>query len=314
MFKKHLFVFGFISIFLLGGCVSTEQPLASIGDALFTDDDIDKASFDLATVQIALENTDLSKLAKPVAITALEDESQDTFGTQVVLPDANGYIYAIKHTVKPLSWSIVSHNQETDKQTTLYTGIREVQSVAGSADGGTVVFSMQNGGYDLYLWQAGKVKRLTSNTVDDINVSFGKTALLWEQRDNKKPNDTRIVKRESGQQEELSLVTGTFSQPSISANGNWAVFVYTSGNSFYRLFRYDLVQNQLQQIYDLNSKMEHPSIDNSGTKIAFLSHVTDPRPSSLVKLIDTTDNTIKPIASDSLIEHPFLTSDALYLS
>jgi hypothetical protein len=83
---------------LLAACMQVGQP-PQVDDnqpALFTDEDIDSASLQVADKIFQLSGTDAGEAANGVEFPALADSSGD-FTPQAVLSGASGYIYYIEN-------------------------------------------------------------------------------------------------------------------------------------------------------------------------------------------------------------------------
>jgi hypothetical protein len=147
----------------LGACGQPAQaPISSPEETpLLTDTDIDKAVLQVTTEMKELIGIDEGEAPGGTELPALAD-LESSLSTQAVLTGASGFVYYLSYAFvfnSPTIYSVYRHNQQTGAITVVYSGDRQIQSVAGSDDGNFVVVSMKettdvNSDYD---WNWSKI-------------------------------------------------------------------------------------------------------------------------------------------------------------
>lgn len=316
---------------VLAGCTRTPSPTTQPRDtsvALFNDSDIDKASLAIASQRglLALEQESASPKSSelpPLATNALATD----LSTQGVLPDTSGFVYYIQHdpTNKNEPFSVFRFDQPNDVNTEIYAGKREIQAVAGSADGNFITLSMREttlptSDFEIFrfLVTTLRTQRLTDNAVADTNISMNSDALMvvWEQpvagkatiiirsytSAGAKNNFTEFLLNRSEAQR----------QPSLSGNGRFIAFIRDLSGGQTNVFRFDLVTNRYVAITSPSTiPLEHPSISNTGRRILWLRN---DREDDII-LRDIATNTIQTVVGPlNALEHPSLSADGRFVT
>jgi hypothetical protein len=145
---KHFLLLSLGIVVLLAACTNPAKvpsPNKSKEIPLISDADIDKARLEVATSSSTLIGIEGDSSPEGATLPALPD-SQGDLSTQAVLPNTSGFVYYVRSTLVldgPFLYQVFRHNQKTDAITLLYSGIRAIQSVAGSLDGKVIVVSMR---------------------------------------------------------------------------------------------------------------------------------------------------------------------------
>ncbi|MEZ4605582.1 MAG: hypothetical protein R2865_01925 [Deinococcales bacterium] len=116
------------------------QPKAAVA-SVFSDSDFDEASYEVAPEE------ELNSAGEEAGVAdgeVVERSRQDGLSRQAVLRNSYGYTYFIEYDAgSSKAWKLKRHDQFRDETTLVYEGSREIDSVAGSADGSQVVVSMR---------------------------------------------------------------------------------------------------------------------------------------------------------------------------
>jgi hypothetical protein len=187
---KTVLAFLLLALCLLTACGGPARaPATSTAEKpLFTDADIDKAQ--LITVSELKELIGIEGGLAPAGqeLPVLLDSTPE-LSAQSTLPDTSGRVYYVRHNPRAVHeppYSIIQHNILTGTSELLYSGEREVQSVAGNQGvdvsgedgGGWFYMSMREttdpaSDFDIYgFLDNSVVYLLTDDTVDNTNVSF----------------------------------------------------------------------------------------------------------------------------------------------
>jgi FG-GAP repeat len=316
---------------LLAACMRVGQP-SQMDDnqpTLFTDQDIEKAPLQLSSEVFQLSGTELNESANGVELPALGDTSGD-LTAQAVLPGASGFIYYIEKdpnsTTSP--WRVNRYDQSSDTSLRIYSGTREVQAVAGSVDGNIVVLSLREAvtppnDFELYrfILNPKSIQRLTSNAVDDTNVSMSANALkvVWEQpvagiatifvRSYTSATST------SGFTESSLTNTLPQRQPSVSGNGQFITFVRDLSNNTDRVYRFDSSTSVYLTVFSSTGTetLEHPSITNDGNAVFYLWKRST-KDNIMRKTLSSGTYQSVVSANPTNLEHPFVTADGQFVT
>ena len=244
--------------------------------ALFTDADIDNASLQLASNDIAILGTEGEEVpdTQEVDLTLYEPTN---VSTQAYLPGAKGkgcFIAFNPNANKP--WKIWLVKLGAEKTQLIYSGKRAIDSVACNSDGSKFVFAMKqttdpNSDLEIYKYD-GTIKRLTNNSNDDSNVSGNDdlTLIAWERgqkvfyRDHNDPNapdtfDQFILDHDRPQVE-----------PSLGCGGLCIALVRLGGNGNYSVKLFNIGTNKYTHIHVSQKLLSSPSTDITGDKVVFL--------------------------------------------
>lgn len=326
--KALLFSFILSLVFLLASC--SQHPIPQSKDdlelpTLFTDADIDEAELQLASKIAALQGVDEDSIPEAMPLQDLFTLDTD-LTTQAVLANTFGFVYYIEHnpnsTTQP--FSLFRHDQNSDVATRIYAGLRDIQAVSGTIDGNTVFVSMRetvsSSDFEIFRLRINpaRVQRLTSNSVDDTNVSVSGNGLraVWEQPLAGKATIIMRTYIDLGTTSNFFEVSLNRSeeqrQPSLSSNGQFIVLVRELTNGRSGVIRFDVQTSSYLTIATSSAILEHPSITSAGTKILYLQKVTTGN--DVVRLRDLVAGTTQTVAGSATIEHPFLSADGRHVT
>ena len=267
--------------------------------AVFTDADIDTAELSLAAETLDIANLDSEDLS-----------------TQARIRGAYGYVYFIANdpdVAKP--WRVRRFNQSIVDKPIVYKGKRQIQSVAGSEDGNTLIVSMRetiqaSSDYEIYklVIDPPSVKKLTNNNVPDINVSMSRNGKrkVWEGSVGGKA----IVYLRISNQEAVINHNSPQREPSISGNGKYIALI-REGTSGDRIKVYKIASGTYENVPtdDPTQLKSSPSVSDVGNKVLWL----EPGATNKIKLINLTTNTItEEVSSTNSLNHPHLTPDGYW--
>jgi hypothetical protein len=331
MNRWRIFVTLLLLLGLLGACTRAPQLVTqtpSEAAALFGDHDIDAATLVTPTRLITLDGTELDELAD------LSETDEFTVPTSevdpsAVLPNTYGTVAFIRNNpnLSANPWMVYLVDQATDTTTTVYGGRREIDSVAVTEDGNTLLVAMRRtsdptADFEVYriTISTSTVERLTTTAYHESNVSMSAdgSVLVWEGEDG--AGRRAVFIREGATQTHLALSLEQ-KDPSVSSNGQFIALIRTlvSGNP--RIMRYDRNANSYQVVYGQNAPiaLSHPSSSDDGSRIAFLEYRPSPVERQIVRYLDTTANTVANVFGAQLtdgprIGHPHLAGDGDHLT
>ena len=334
MNRWRIFVTLLLLLGLLGACTRAPEPVAQTpreDAALFGDHDIDAAILTPPDVLTTLEGTELEELAgltETDEITAFTGEVD----ANAVLPNAYGTVAFIRNNpnLSANPWMVYLMDQATDTTTLVYGGQREIQSVATTADGNTLLVAMRRtsdpaADFEVYriTISTSTVERLTTTTYHESNVSMSAdgSVLVWEGQDGA---GRRAVFIRDGASQTLLASTLVQKEPSVSSNGQFIAFIRTLASGNPRAVRYDRNTNTYQVVWGQEAPIElsHPSTSDDGTRITVLEYRptgTAPTPRQLVRYLNTAANTWTNAVAAQLtdgprINHPHLARDGDHLT
>ena len=288
--------------------------------ALFSDVALDSARLEVISSVEVEEGVDLEGVPDGEELNL---QTSTPLESAAVLSGADGYVYYIQeHTTHAFPWRIWRFDQKGNQKTLLYKGVRELQSVTGSLDGMTVVFSgRQNadntGDFELFRLELNTTTamRLTDNNSDDLDVSSdASVSRIAYSRTDSRGRKAVFYRDYSGTEfTEARLRSGRDQvQPSITANGEHIALVRLYEGSTPRLFVYTLATNTYLRVTGSRSEVEHPSVSNDKTKVAWLQHN---RSRDLIKIKDLGTGRVTNVERDiNAIRHPHLAADGDYLT
>ncbi|MEZ4629983.1 MAG: hypothetical protein R2880_04585 [Deinococcales bacterium] len=293
------------------------QPKAAVA-SVFSDSDFDEASYEVAPEE------ELNSAGEEAGVAdgeVVERSRQDGLSRQAVLRNSYGYTYFIEYDAgSSKAWKLKRHDQFRDETTLVYEGSREIDSVAGSADGSQVVVSMRQGlssssDYELYLLNlvSKRLQGLTNNRVDDVNVSMSQdmSRVAWQApigRDNHAKKavyyydfSLGVTKRLNQGQEQV--------EPSISSNGNYLVMlrdITVLARTTRQVMLYNIDTNRYVRVTVVTggTTAEHPSVSDDGRLVMWLERSGS---EYRIKTKDVVSGIItEHVNSHERIEHPHL--------
>lgn len=321
---KNIILYASLLLGFLVACQSVDVPHATVDSevALFSDVDIDQAilvNFNDPRQLLGKDTHEVQDgdiLADP-GENPLPNE--DDLSTEAVISGATGYIVYLQYDpslTRP--YRVYGHDQASNVRELIYQGKREIQSLGYGS--GTLALSMRqshNGAQDFEIFlldlSASTVDRITSNNVDDTNVSLSGSGQIvaWEYPKNAKPTLAIRTYENSSFTDVILSNSRPQRQASLARNGSQLVFVRELSNGKDRVLSYDLGASAYTTIYTSSNMLEHPSVSESGNEVMWLQQSSTSR--ARVKTLST--GTIQTVASNSNgIEHPYITSDGKYMT
>jgi hypothetical protein len=262
----------------------------------------------------------------------------EELSSQAVLAGASGMLYYAAHNPTAADPYRIFRQDQTDGNPVLvYSGNREIQSVAATLSGGVVIVSMRetsssSSDFEIFKITSTTVAtQLTTNSFDDTNVSItrGGTSLpfaykmAWE---TSRSCGLGCLKRAILVRSDslfgppsVSFVpngSGDFTQPSISGNGQYIAFVRRVGNTK-SVERYRLSTGVFTVIAStsgvVTTNLSDPSVSDDGTKVVYRTNlILIPNPNYSIKL--STNGVITNVVSGVPMSHPYLTADGRYIT
>jgi hypothetical protein len=298
----------------------SQVPIYPPTDAIFSDGDVDAASRSVASSQVAVEGFDGTVL--PEGQTLENFNPEDELSSQAVLANTTGFIVYVRNDpASTQPWQIYRYDQAGNKSLKVFEGTREIQSVAISGDGNTVLATMRatttaGSPFDVFRFViTPKVTtQLTNTTTDEKDVSISADGLIMVWQGVNSSRATVFVRQYTGTTFTQSFlnVTAPQVQPSVSGDGSFIALIrqITSTNS-YRVLTFKRSDGTYTTITSSTTLLENPSVSNGGTKVVWLQNaVTD-----IIRLKDIAANTTTNIVSSTAgLEHPFITATGKHLT
>jgi PKD repeat protein len=253
-----------------------------------------------------------------------QPEAASDITTQAVLPGANGFVvYAWNLSTSSTPWRIYRHDASTDASTLIYSGLREINSVAVSGDGTKILASVRetnsiSSDFEIYQITLSPltVTQLTDNTGADTDVSMSVNADLyvWEGDSTTAGLRNVFVRDNRASPVTTTALAPTINsiQPSISSDGKFIALMRRSATNAYQAYSYERSTNIYKLRLQSSSVIEFPSLSDTATKIAWLQKVTT-RYYLYIRDIGTATTTLL-VNTTFPLTHPHLTADANYLT
>ncbi len=295
-----------------------EQPL-------FTDADFDNAKIQIVSDTKELVGVDEGSAPEGQTLTALADRGGE-LNSQAVLPNTSGFVFYAQYFQSftgANSYSLYRHDQQTDVRTLIYSGDREIQSVAGSADGTVVLLSMREttastSDFEIFLLVLTDLNnpvilQFTSDSVDNTNISMSRNFGRFVYEESVAGIPTIIITKNNGFFS-FSKTILTQAQPqrqaSISGDGRYIAMVRDLATGSDGVMSYDIALNTYLTVATRTQLIEFASISNDGLKVLWLENgATDQ-----VVLRNLITATTQTVATDAFIGHPFLTADGKFIT
>lgn len=304
----------------------TEQPL-------FTDADLDRATLGVFSTTSVDVSSEISSLTGAEVDESTETVKAGEITAQAVLPGATGIIAYIRYTPTAANpYSVILFDQATDVRTVVYSGKREIDSVAidslgafalGEDGRGTrVVFSARQtinitSDFEIYELRldTNTVTALTDNTSNDTSVSISADAgiIAWEGL--RSTTGTRQIQwLENFPGGTLKTLNSSVNDtmPSISGDGDYLVFIRTLSTGIVRVQSYRISTSTLTTISNSTTVKRHPSVSNGNGKVAWTEVGTTSTRVYVQDIATGTRTTI--VANANGIEHAHLRQDGKYLT
>ena len=322
----------FVTLFLLlASCTQTVTPLPqqdSVGEAWFTDEDLDNAVLTIPTTIQPIKGLDDGSQGSDDRAPSVDlpDIGLGDFETQAVLTNSTGFIYYIRKQTSSVCsiipslaiWRVIRQDQRNASEVQFLCSTREIQSVTGSADGTTVVISRKDtsaNGNDFEIFKLAKstsvvsATQLTNNTVNEIDVSMSGdgTDIIWQGKNPTTNVDAIFL---NSAQNFLDVIEPQV-QPSMSANGQFITLIRRLPDGKDRIMRFNVLSNTFTTIFTSVADLEHPSITDDGNKVVFLQNGT---PNDIIRLRTVDTATTTNLVTGGIFQHPFITRDGRWLS
>jgi FG-GAP repeat len=331
---RRIALLGFALV--LASCNQPSIPLPTqddLGAAWFTDEDLDNAVLKVVNPR-AVQGLDDGGSGSDVQSPSLDlpESPRGDFEAQAVISNARGFVYYIRKETSSVAnlfcgvlpstatWKVIRQDQRTGGEVQFLCSIREIQSVAGSNDGTTMLISRKDtaaNGADFEIFQltqgTATTNQLTNNTTHDVDVSMSSdaSAKVWQGK-----NPTTNV-------EAVFFINGTGSfldvpepqnQPSISANGQFITMIRHLADGRDRILRFNPSTDIYTTFFTSTADLEHPSITDDGTRVAFLQNggISDSIQLKTAGVSSVT--TLVPSVKFTFLEHPHLTRDGRWLT
>ena len=286
----------FLLLCLLAACGRPPQAPSTPQEEipLFTDTDIDKAVIQVPRSTINLFGIEGGSSHDGTILPALSD-IQGNLNTQAVLPNTSGFVYYINSVVKTgkggttfTVYTLLRHNQATNVYIPIYSGLRQIHSVAGSLDGNLVVVSMREttsagSDFEIFLLEVSNpgnpfVVQQTADSVDNTHVSMSHNRSRIAYEEPIANIATVIIVRLNGiLSVSRSVLTQTQPQrqPSLSGDSKYLSLVRDLTTGEDRVLVYDIALNRYTAVVTSPTLLEHPSLADNGLKVAWLEECND---------------------------------------
>jgi hypothetical protein len=274
-----------------------------------------------------------------------EIRTDEELTSQGTLAGASGFVYYLAHNpTAPDPYRVFRHDQATDARIKVYSGTKEIQSVAGTLSGGTVIVSMRetsssSSDFEIFkITSTSTVTQLTTNSIDDIHVSISRGAkqlglptykMAWETNVScgfgcsKRGVLVRSVSAFAATTDSfIASDFYDFTQPTMSANGKHVAFIRKSGSTQWVGYNTLDADGDITTVAILASNgngpikpsFSSPSVSDDGKKMVYLSRgiIAFPDVNYSVKLIN--NFVITNVVSGMPMSHPHLTSDGNFVT
>jgi hypothetical protein len=318
---------------LLAACNQPSQVPKPLSEEtpLLTDVDLDKAQLRLSNDVRELLGVEGNKAAEGKELPALT-KLQSELSTQAVLPDASGYVFYAQLNQSPvigaIPYSLYRHYQGFDDRALIYSGFRQIQSVAGSLDGLSVVVSMKettdaSSDFEIFLITFSEfgeafVFQLTSDSVDNINVSVTADVSRIVYEETVSGGATVILRtRQAFAVYDKTILVNASPQrhPSLSSDGQYITLVRDPVSGSDSVEKYTVNSNSYLTVAGslaLTETLEFPSISADGQQILWLKNSTlQPQE---IKLRNLSTGTVQTVVSGTTLRHPFLTANGRFIT
>jgi FG-GAP repeat len=330
IFSRNLQIFCLIATLVVLSACSQPSPANVPNEPketpLITDADIDRAKLQIATSSTNIVGIEGGE-ASPGELLAPLADSQGDLSTQAVLPNTSGFVYYVRSTLVldgPILYQVFRHNQKTDAITLLYSGIRAIQSVAGSLDGKVIVVSMREttamiSDYEIYAMDFSLdpvVVQITSDTVNNTNVSMsGDTRRIIYQEPVSAISTIIFRNKILGFNYDRVVLSASESQrqPSLNGSGSRLALVRDLATGSDRVLVYDIAANIYTTVSTSTALLEYPTLTASTSELK-VSWLENGATTDRLLLKNLTAVTLQTVASGSSLNHPHLTADGAFIT
>jgi hypothetical protein len=239
-----------------------------------------------------------------------------------VLVNTTGFVVYIRNDpASTQPWQIYRYDQAGNKTLKVFEGTREIQSVAVSGDGNTVLATMRattttGSPFDVFRFAITpkSTTQLTNTTTDENDVSVSANGLMMVWQGVNSGRATIYVRQYTGTTFTQSFLSQSAPQlqPSISGDGGFIALIrqITSNNS-YRVLSFKRSDSSYTTVANSTTLLEHPSVSNGAAKVAWLQNAA----TDTIRVKDIVANTTTNIVSSTAgLEHPFLTATAKHIT
>jgi hypothetical protein len=307
----------FCSSLLFSAC-STTASLVDSEQPLLTDEDIEKATLELASQEAALRviESRLSVAEETDVSNKIHEKSSSDINAQAVLPGVSGWLTYIRNIPSNTNpWRVMAQDQAVGTDVLIYKGKREIQSVAVDASGNVFIFAMREttvttSDFDVYRYvrSSATLTRLANNTVDDLNVSVSANGntVVWESTNSTTSKRQIVIREYAGSTFTQSFLSNSLDQvePTVSGDGQFIAYIRVFANNDKRVYLYNRTSLADSLVYTGGVNRD-PSVSNAGRKIAWLRQGNPIR----IRVKDTVTGATTVVASGTDYAHPHLSDN-----
>lgn len=264
----------------------------------------------------------------------IEDAKITSLHTQTTLVSSDGFIvYIAQNGIANEIWR---HDQSDDSQTLVYTGSRDIQSVAITLDGDTIAAVMDreattntfiNQNTEVFAFKIStldaQLQTVTGSDEADISISGDGKVWTWQGRNrinNKQAIVYRIYDTNGNSLDYIVHNNYDIEQPSITQNGKLITFrksrdgsYYADGTDRWVTYAYNIAIKKSFGLVVSKYPLGNPSLNNDGSKLLVERgrSIDDKRIVQLFDLIERKWLTpVFTVQNDSV--HAHLTADGLF--
>jgi Tol biopolymer transport system component len=296
--------------------VPPDEEAAVFSDALL--DGAAKVESSVVGLEGSVDDSQAVNLDEDVGATSAPELS-----AQAVVPGATGFVVWAGQFPAINPWRVIRQDQAADQLTVVYAGARQVDSVAVSGDGNTVLASVKEttdpaSDFEIYQFTVTPplVVQLTNNAGADTNVSMSADAskYVWE-GDGATAGVRNIFLRNNTPTPATTVLDPSISstQPSLTNNGKFIALTRIAAGVTTN-YRYDVTTNVYSALGSSVQTMLHPSLSNDGLKIAVLLANGTTRYRLFVRDLRLPTAGLALINTTTPLNHPNLTGDGNYLT
>jgi Tol biopolymer transport system component len=296
--------------------VPPDEEAAVFSDALL--DGAAKVESSVVGLEGTVDDSQAVNLDEDVGATSAPELS-----AQAVVPGATGFVVWAGQFPAINPWRVIRQDQAADQLTVVYAGARQVDSVAVSGDGNTVLASVKEttdpaSDFEIYQFTVTPplVVQLTNNAGADTNVSMSAdgSKYVWE-GDGATAGVRNIFLRNNTPTPATTVLDPsiTSTQPSITNNGKFIALTRIAAGVTTN-YRYDVTTNVYSALGSSVQTMLHPSLSNDGLKNAVLLANGTTRYRLFVRDLRLPTAGLALINTTTPLNHPNLTGDGNYLT
>jgi hypothetical protein len=308
---------------VLPSCIQPKPVSPEMIEAWFNDEDLDNAVFDVGQ-PLPISTKEEQAQGEVIEAQAFEGFASGVLESQAVLTGTSGFVYYIRKVVTSIAifYQVVRQNQATGTEVVfLQVKNRFILSVAGTADGTTVLASIKENAsnssdtevYKLVKTTTTTTTRLTDNTVDekDVSISGDGFKLVWQGIN--PGNDRAAIFLRTLNPNGTLLSEGFLANthpefgPTVSANGRFIVFVRAvSGVESVQRFEVG-TSSTITVVSSSTTQFNDPSVTDDGNKIVYRQSVN-------IIAMKTMGGANQVLINETNLDHPHITRDGRFLT